>query len=217
MKLIVGLGNPGKQYERTRHNAGFMAIDRLVERHAPGAPARARFNAAAVEAKVGGEACLLLKPTTYMNRSGGAVADAVRFYKVDPSKDLLVLVDDVALPCGAIRVRAGGGAGGHNGLADIHRALGSQAYPRCRIGVDATPPYMNQADYVLGRFTDEQWALVAPALDRAADAAEVFIAKGVDAAMNQFNPKDPPRKGTPKPEGSETQPRAGAGPAGSDR
>lgn len=193
MKLIVGLGNPGKQYERTRHNAGFMAIDRLVERHAAGTPAKARFNAAAVETKIGGEACLLLKPTTFMNRSGGAVADAARFYKLDPAKDLFVLVDDVALPCGQIRIRPGGGSGGHNGLADIQRALGSQAYPRCRIGIDATPAFMNQADYVLGRFTEEQLALVLPAIDRAADAAEVFVTKGIDAAMNQFNPKDPPR------------------------
>lgn len=193
MKLIVGLGNPGKNYERTRHNAGFLVIDRLVQRHGSSAPTRARFNAAVVEAPVSGETCLLMKPTTYMNRSGQAVAEAVRFYKLEPAKDLLVLVDDVALPSGSLRLRPGGGAGGHNGLTDIQRALGSDSYPRLRIGIDSKPPFMDQADYVLGKFDDQQWALVSSVLDKAADAAEVFISRGVDAAMNQFNaPPAPP-------------------------
>jgi peptidyl-tRNA hydrolase, PTH1 family len=194
MKLIVGLGNPGTTYENTRHNAGFMVVDRLAQRHAPGAPARARFNAATVEARIDGEPCLLFKPMTYMNRSGLPVAEAVRFYKLDPAADLLVLVDDVALPCGAIRLRASGGAGGHNGLTDLQRALGAEAYPRCRIGIDPSPPFMDQADYVLGRFTPEQWALVDPALNRAADAAEMFIARGIEAAMNTFNAPAAPRQ-----------------------
>jgi peptidyl-tRNA hydrolase, PTH1 family len=200
MKLIVGLGNPGKNYEKTRHNAGYLVIDRLVQRHAgsaPTPPTRARFNAAVVEASVGGEPCLLMKPTTYMNRSGQSVGEAVRFYKLDLGKDLLVVVDDVALPSGAIRLRPGGGPGGHNGLTDIQRALGTDAYPRLRIGIDAKPPFMDQADYVLGKFDDHQWALVNPALDHAADAAEIFIRKGVDAAMNQFNA--PPTTTSPTP------------------
>lgn len=187
MKLIVGLGNPGKDYERTRHNAGYLAVDRLIGRHAPGSIPRARFNAAVVEARIDAEPCLFMKPTTYMNRSGAAVAEAVGFYKLLPASDLFVIVDDVALPCGAVRVRPGGGAGGHNGLSDLLRALGTQAWPRCRIGVDATPAFMNQADYVLGRFSDEQWPLVDPAISRAAEAAEVFVRRGIDAAMNQFN------------------------------
>lgn len=187
MKLIVGLGNPGRDYEGTRHNAGFMAVDRLASRHAAGAVARGRFHAAVVEARVGDEPCLLMKPATYMNRSGAAVAEAVGFYKLQPASDLLVIVDDVALPCGTVRIRPGGGAGGHNGLTDVQRALGTQAWPRCRIGIDPAPEFMNQADYVLGRFSDEQWALVAPAIDRAADAAEVFVRTGLDAAMNRFN------------------------------
>lgn len=188
MKLVVGLGNPGIEYEKTRHNAGFLAVDLLAQRHAAGVTPRGRFHAVTVEAPVGGERCLLMKPTTYMNRSGMAVGEAVRFYKLDPSLDVLVLVDDVAIPAGSIRLRAEGGAGGHNGLADIGRALGGDAYARCRIGVDA-PGIVPQADYVLGRFSPEQWESVRPALERAADAAEVWAREGVTAAMNRFNAK----------------------------
>lgn len=193
MKLIVGLGNPGAQYERTRHNAGFMAVDLLAQRHAKGVVARSRFNAATLEASMPGpsggpEKCLLMKPTTYMNRSGLAVAEAVRFFKIDPAADLLVITDDVYLPCGTIRLRDSGSAGGHNGLSDIERLLGSDKYPRCRIGVDP-PGIIPQADYVLGKFTDEQWPLVKDSIDRAADAAEVFIKGGISTAMNRFNGK----------------------------
>jgi PTH1 family peptidyl-tRNA hydrolase len=202
MKLLVGLGNPGKNYERTRHNAGFLVIDRLAGRHAGTNPTKARFKAAVVEAPVRGEPCLLMKPTTYMNKSGEAVAEAVRFYKLDPASDVLVLVDDIALPSGSIRIRPGGGAGGHNGLSDIQRALGTDAYPRLRIGIDSKPPFMDQADYVLGKFDEQQWAMVQPALDKAADAAEVFATKGLDAAMNQFNAPPMP----PKPARTATRP-----------
>jgi peptidyl-tRNA hydrolase, PTH1 family len=187
MKLIVGLGNPGLEYERTRHNAGYMAVDRLLARHALGAPARARFHAAAYEANIRGQRCTLMKPTTYMNRSGLSVGEAVRFYKLVPAEDLLVLVDDLYLPAGAIRIRPSGGDGGHNGLEDIQRALGTDAYPRLRIGIDSKPPFMDRAAYVLGQFTPDQAAALAPALDRAADAAEEFVACGLNAAMNKFN------------------------------
>lgn len=193
MKVIVGLGNPGLQYERTRHNAGFMAVDRLARRHAAGAVPRARFQGVTVEGVLppAGERCLLLKPTTYMNRSGQSVAEAVRFYKLDPSADLLVIVDDLYLPCGAIRLRAGGSAAGHNGLFDIERALGTDAYPRCRVGIDA-PGMVPQADYVLGRFSQEQWSQADPAIDRACDAAEVWASSGLTAAMNKFNASSGP-------------------------
>ncbi len=193
MKLIVGLGNPGKNYQQTRHNAGYVAVDRLIERHAPGATVRGRFNSAVVEAPVRGEPCLLMKPATYMNRSGAPIAEAVNFYKLNTASDLFVIVDDVALPSGALRIRPGGGAGGHNGLSDIQRALGTEAWPRCRIGIGASPEFMDQADYVLGRFTDWEWAVVEPAIVKAADAAEVFVERGIDAAMNQFNVR--PAKG----------------------
>lgn len=193
MKLIVGLGNPGASYEKTRHNAGFMAIDLLAERHARGVIARGRFNASTLETSLPGpqgeERCLLMKPTTYMNRSGLSVGEAVRFYKIDPAVGLLVIVDDIYLPCGTIRLRESGSAAGHNGLADIERALGSDRYPRCRIGVDA-PGIINQADYVLGRFTDEQWAKASVAIARSADAAEQFVRLGLTSAMNMFNVKE---------------------------
>src|SRR5262249_18465845 len=134
---IVGLGNPGREYERTRHNAGFMVIDRLVQRNpsASGAPVKARFNAAVVETPIAGQPCLLVKPTTYMNRSGQSVGEVVRFYKLNLATDVLVIVDEVYLPCGTIRIRPGGGSAGHNGLTDIQRALGTDDYPRLRIGV----------------------------------------------------------------------------------
>jgi PTH1 family peptidyl-tRNA hydrolase len=201
MKLIVGLGNPGREYEKTRHNAGYLVIDRLVQRHAAAAPARARFNAAIVEANVAGKPCLLSKPTTYMNRSGPAVAEAVRFYKLSLAEDVLILVDDLYLSAGTIRVRPGGGSAGHNGLADLERALGTQAYPRLRIGIDPKPSFMDQADYVLGRFTDEQWAKVGPSIDKAADAVELFVSSGLDAAMNKFNAGETePRPKKPRPD-----------------
>lgn len=202
MKLLVGLGNPGSQYEKTRHNAGFLVIDRLSKRWgAPGELPRARFCGVYQEVAIKGTRCLLLKPTTYMNLSGKAVAEAVNFYKLDPAQDLLVLVDDVALPTGSIRVRASGSAGGHNGLTDIQRALGSENYPRLRIGIDARPAQMKLEDYVLGRFTPEQTTLLEPAINKAADASEVFVTDGLTKAMNAFNaaPPPPPSPTPPSP------------------
>ena len=187
MHLIVGLGNPEARYQKTRHNAGFMVVDRLAARHAPGEPLRARFHAGVVEARIGSARCALIKPTTYMNRSGLSVVEALNFYKADPGTSLVVVTDDVALDPGSIRIRARGGAGGHNGLADIERALGRQDSPRVRVGIGASPPYMDQADYVLGRFAEEEWSAVDRALDRAADAVETIVAEGVEGAMNRFN------------------------------
>jgi peptidyl-tRNA hydrolase, PTH1 family len=206
MKLIVGLGNPGPAYEKTRHNAGYMVIDRLVDRHARGVTPKARFQSGSWEVTIAGERCLMLKPATYMNRSGQAVGEAIRFYKVDPSQDLLIIVDDLYLPSGTIRLRPGGGAAGHNGLADIQRALGADTYPRLRIGIDTKPPFMDQPDYVLGRFTDEQWAAVTPAIAKAADAAEAFAAKGMQAAMNAFNAPDKPPERPKRPRPSAADP-----------
>lgn len=201
MKVIVGLGNPGLQYERTRHNAGFMAIDRLARSHARGSIAKARFSAACLDAEIAGEKCLLLKPTTYMNLSGRSIAEAIHFYKLVPATDLLVLVDDVALPVGTIRLRADGSAGGHNGLADIERALGSAVYPRCRIGVGAKPAHMVQADWVLSRFAAEEQPDLDRSIERAAEAAVSFVEKGIEVAMNRFNTRisEPPDRAPGKP------------------
>lgn len=185
MKLIVGLGNPGSEYEHTRHNAGFMVLARLVQRHKL-TGIRARFHAAAIEGLVAGEKCLLLQPQTFMNRSGQAVGEAVAFYKLDPTADLLVVVDDVALGVGTIRLRGSGSAGGHNGLNDIERALSTREYPRLRIGIDP-PGRVPQKDYVLSRFSPDQRAALDPALDRGCDAVETWITQGLDTAMNRYN------------------------------
>jgi len=192
MKLLVGLGNPGSEYTRTRHNAGFLVVDRLAERHATQKIARSKFHAMVLDASIGGEKCLLMKPMTYMNRSGQAVAEAVRFYKLDIPEDVLVLVDDVALPTGAIRIRAEGGNGGHNGLADVARKLGREAFPRLRIGIDPKPPMMRLDEYVLGRFTEEQRERLEPALTLAADAAAACVTEGISAAMNTYNSRQSP-------------------------
>lgn len=189
MKLIAGLGNPGSQYDKTRHNVGFVVLDSLARRYAPGEVAKARFHGAAVEGMIGDEKVLLLKPLTYMNRSGMAVAEAVRFYKLDPAQQVLVIVDDLALPCGAVRLRGEGGAGGHNGLSDIQQKLGTDRYARLRIGIDRDP-MIPQSEYVLGRFRPDQLELLEPALDQAADAAACWAAHGLTEAMNRYNRKE---------------------------
>lgn len=218
MKLIVGLGNPGPDYAKTRHNAGFMALDRLWARRGdPSQPPKGRFSAITQELSLASERCVLIKPTTYMNLSGRPVSEALNFFKLDPAKDLLVLVDDVSLPTGTIRVRAGGGAGGHNGLKDIQRAISTQGYSRVRIGIDACPPMMKLEDYVLGRFTSEQMDLLTPALDKAIAAIEIFVQEGIDAAMNKINGPEPearpskpvqPKPASPTPPPSPTKPVA---------
>jgi PTH1 family peptidyl-tRNA hydrolase len=197
MKIVVGLGNPGLEYQRTRHNVGFDGIDRLARRVCDASQTpRARFQALALEGEAGGEKVLLLKPVTYMNLSGSTVSEAVRFFKLDPSNDLLVLVDDIALPCGSIRLRGDGSAGGHNGLADIEAKLGTNRYARCRIGIDP-PGHIPQRDYVLGRFREEQQPLVDAAVSTAAEAAECWISRGLVATMNRFNRK--PEDKSPRP------------------
>ena len=207
MKLIVGLGNPGAAYDRTRHNIGFVGADRLAQRHAPGAVARARFHSMCYEARLPGpspsdpdQRALVLKPTTFMNRSGQAVGEALRFYKLDPVEDLLVLVDDTALKAGAFRLRAGGGAGGHNGLKDITRALGTEKYARVRIGVDDKGDKV-LSDYVLEKFAPDQWEKVEPILPTIEKACLAWAHEGIDSAMNAFNVKEPkPKKPKPKPQ-----------------
>jgi PTH1 family peptidyl-tRNA hydrolase len=201
LKLIVGLGNPGPEYDRTRHNVGFDVLDRLGRRHAGGALARSRFGGLLLDAEIprpagsrgagpeeGGSTVrvLLLKPLTYMNRSGQSVAEAVRFHKLDPQNDLLVMADDIALACGVIRLRERGSAGGHNGLADVERLLGTEAYGRLRIGVDP-PGAIPQASYVLGQFRPDQRERLDPALEEATRAVECWSAEGLSTAMNRFN------------------------------
>jgi len=184
MKLIVGLGNPGPQYAKTRHNAGFMAIDRLAAKHGLSGD-RSRFQGLVLDGLIAGERCILLKPMTYMNRSGASVREAANFYKIEPT-DVLVVVDDVALAAGTIRLRGSGGPGGHNGLSDIETHLGTRDYARLRIGIDA-PGRVPQADYVLGRFSDAQWQQIDPALNRACETIESWLTQGLDKTMSLFN------------------------------
>lgn len=186
MKLIVGLGNPGSRYELDRHNVGYLALDRLARRYASGAIARSRFHSAVIDASVNGRRVLLLKPTTFMNRCGQSVAEAVRFYRLDPAADLLVLVDDIALSCGMIRLRSCSGAGGHNGLADIQEKLSTSDYTRLRIGIDS-PQQIPQREYVLGRFRPDQLQLIEAALEEAVDAAASWLLHGIVVTMNRFN------------------------------
>jgi PTH1 family peptidyl-tRNA hydrolase len=188
MKLIVGLGNPGPEYAGTRHNVGFLVVDRLAARFAPGATPRSRFGGLAWDADIGGEKCMLLKPMTFMNLSGRTVLEAVQFFKLDASKDLLVIVDDLAFPCGTVRLKPDGSSGGHNGLADIGQRLGSNYWARVRVGIDPNGR-IRQSDYVLGQFTPDQKPLVEQSLAEAAQAAETWATKGLEEAMNRFNRK----------------------------
>ncbi|MEQ9206421.1 MAG: aminoacyl-tRNA hydrolase [Phycisphaerales bacterium] len=199
MKLIVGLGNPGMQYNNTRHNAGFMVVDALASKFAVGQIAKSRFNSVTLDANIGCEKCLLMKPTTFMNRSGQSVGEALRFFKLDPQDDLLVIVDDIALPVGSIRIRKSGGAGGHNGLSDIDRVLGGASYPRIRIGVGEVPRVMNQADWVLSKFMSEEMDKVNESFQKASSAIEHIFDHDITSAMNAFNEKlvKPKRKEHP--------------------
>ena len=193
MKLTAGLGNPGEEYAGTRHNAGFMALERLA-----GAGSHIHWKAAhgglLAALGSGDQKLLLLRPMTYMNLSGGAVLAVMRFYGLSLD-DLLVVVDDIALPCGVVRLRPGGSSGGHNGLASVERSLGPLAaaagktardYARLRIGIDA-PGRVPLEQYVLGKFTAGQWNLFDPALNQAADAVQCWADFGLTTAMNRFN------------------------------
>ena len=188
MKLVVGLGNPGPQYRDTRHNVGFVVADELARRwHVDGW--REQQKALVAKVRVGAEAVLLAKPMTFMNLSGESVAGLSSFYKVEPA-DVLVVVDEVALPLGRLRARREGSAGGHNGLKSMIASLGTMAFPRLRIGVGRGDKRRDLADHVLARFEPEERSVIEDAIARAADAAELFIADGVSAAMNRYNRKD---------------------------
>ena len=184
--LAVFLGNPGPRYEGTRHNAGFMAGDALAK--AKGAAInKARFRALTATVDIGGEKLMLMKPQTYMNLSGEAVAQAVKFYKIAPDH-VIVVSDEVSLPIGKLRVRAKGSAGGHNGLKSIISCLGTEDFPRIRIGVGAPPhPDYDMADWVLSSFRNQDAEDMAKAAARAAEAVECYIRSGPEKTMNLYN------------------------------
>ena len=188
MYLVVGLGNPGRQYEATRHNMGFDTIDYLVEEDKV-PQGGVKFNAMYGKTVIGGEKVILMKPLSFMNLSGGPVRDMVNYFKIDPGTELIVIYDDIDLDPGQLRIRKQGSAGGHNGIKDIIRQLGTEKFLRIKVGVGAKPKGWDLADYVLGRFSTEDRKIVDEAIARAGKAVDIMISQGPDAAMNEFNKK----------------------------
>ncbi|TWT93498.1 aminoacyl-tRNA hydrolase [Neorhodopirellula pilleata] len=185
MKLIVGLGNPGREYEKTRHNVGFMVAAELVRRHM-GTPPNKKFGGEISEMRIGSGKGLVLCPHTYMNASGQSVRKAIDFYKLE-TEDLILICDDLNLALGRIRIRSGGSAGGQKGLADTIRHLGTDQYPRLRIGIDRPPAKWQVTDYVLGQFTEEEQPAIDSAIRRACDAIECWVRDGMTEAMTRYN------------------------------
>lgn len=184
MKLIVGLGNPGRRYQGTRHNIGARVIDTLARRHHVALREEGWADVGALT--LDGARMLLARPQTYVNVSGTAVADLRRRHRL-PLENLLVAFDDLDLPVGQIRLRAQGGHGGHNGMRSIIEALGSEEFARLRVGIGRPPEGVDPADYVLSRFSKEEQAQLDEAVERAADAVEAFVRRGIEAAMSAFN------------------------------
>ncbi len=185
--VIIGLGNPGKKYERTRHNAGFMAVDVLGRRFGI-AVSQEKQHAVIGKGRVESHECVLAKPQTFMNESGRAVAGLLREFYCGPA-DLLVLHDELDLPLGTIRIKMGGGHGGHNGLRSLIEHIGTADFIRVRIGIGRPAPGMDAADFVLSSFSSEERSAAAEAVDRAAEAAVAIVAQGTTNAMNLFNQK----------------------------
>jgi PTH1 family peptidyl-tRNA hydrolase len=199
MRLIVGLGNPGPRYARTRHNVGFRVLDAVAAR-AGALLASRRFGGRFGEGALAGEPIALLAPETYMNRSGEAVSEALAALAVaDPARELLVVFDDADLPLGRLRLRARGSSGGHNGLADVLAKLGSEAVPRLRFGIGRPSVPQGTVDFVLEAFAPAEEELLAQAVPRAADAVECFVCDGIGAAMNRFNGLWPESQPDPEP------------------
>ena len=188
MYLIAGLGNPGRKYERTKHNVGFDVIDYVTDRH------RIPFSGIQFQAECGkgiiaGQKVMLAEPLTYMNLSGEAVAALVNYYKLDPEEELIVIYDDISLDPGQIRVRKKGSAGGHNGIKNIIACLGTDKFKRIRVGIGAKPDRWDLADYVLAPFTPENREKIEDAIKDAADALELILSGDMDEAMNRYNHK----------------------------
>ena len=187
MYVIAGLGNPGRKYEKTRHNVGFEVIDRLAEKYGISVKEK-MFQGLVGRGVIEGEKVLLVKPQTFMNLSGECIQPILGYYKVDP-EDFVVVYDDISLEPGNIRVRGKGSAGGHNGIKNIILRLGTQDFPRVRIGTGEKPEQMDLADYVLGHFTSEEQKLMDEAYEAGAEAAVTLILEGTEKAMNRFNGK----------------------------
>ncbi len=184
--MIVGLGNPGRKYEGTRHNVGFEVLKSLADKFAAPIP-KAKFDGQNCKIDIDGHPTLLVWPLTYMNESGRCVRATADFYKIEAEQNVLVVCDDLSLPCGKLRARPKGSAGGQKGPADILRGFGSQDIARLRIGIDPTPPGWQTADYVLGRFDAQQRLSIDQAVGLACQAAAVCCTQGINACMNQYN------------------------------
>ena len=186
MYLIAGLGNPGREYENTRHNAGFASIDRLAEKNHISIDMK-KFQALCGTGYIGGQKVLLLKPQTYMNLSGESLRAACDFFKIDPEQELIVIYDDISLAPGQLRIRAKGSAGGHNGIKSIISHLGTQVFLRVKVGVGEKPQGWDLADFVLGHFSKEEQQVMQESFDRAADAAAALLSEEVQQVMNEYN------------------------------
>ena len=186
MYIIAGLGNPGRQYEETRHNVGFMAIDEIAGENEI-VMDYIKHKAICGKGTIGKEKVLLLKPETYMNNSGEAIRDAVKFYKIDPEKELIIIYDDINLDVGKLRIRSKGSAGGHNGIKSIIACLGTENFKRIRIGVGEKPAKMDLAAYVLSRFGKEDIIKIEDGVINASKAAKLITEDNINEAMNEYN------------------------------
>jgi peptidyl-tRNA hydrolase, PTH1 family len=184
--LIVGLGNPGREYQNTRHNVGFRCVDALAQTHGLVYARRKRSKAKIADGTIAGQRVLVAKPHTYMNLSGGSVQGLAAFYKISPER-LMIIYDDLDLPPGTLRIRPKGGSGGHRGMTDIIRRLGTQDFPRIRFGIGRPPGKMDPAAFVLRPFDADDLPLVAHTVEQAVAALETWLSDGIDAAMNGYN------------------------------
>ena len=188
MYIIAGLGNPGKEYEGSRHNVGFMTLDALADRYQIDIREKAH-KALIGKGMIEGNKVILVKPQTYMNLSGEAIRAAVDYYKIDEKSELIVIYDDISLDVGQLRIRKKGSAGGHNGIKNIILHLGHDTFQRIKIGVGEKPKGYDLADYVLGHFSGEELAIMKESLEKVCGAVELMLEGDVDAAMNQYNKK----------------------------
>ncbi len=186
LRMVVGLGNPGPKYSGTRHNVGFDVLDHLSRSHSA-ATARAKFEGQLTTVAIADTTLLLVWPLTYMNESGRCAKAVAQFYKIDPRCDLLVVCDDLSLPLGKLRMRGKGSAGGQKGLNHILQVFGTQEIPRLRIGIDPAPPHWETADYVLGRFRNDEKPVIEQAVEDAANAVRTWCEHGLNYCMNQVN------------------------------
>ncbi|MDR0958672.1 MAG: aminoacyl-tRNA hydrolase [Clostridiales bacterium] len=187
MRLIVGLGNPGKQYEGTRHNAGFMTIDAICK-EIQAEDKGIRRRAFCAEGVIGSEKCILIKPVTFMNLSGESVSEYMRFYKLSPD-DVILIYDDTDIPTGSVRVRKQGTAGGHNGVKSVIWHLNTDVFNRVRVGINAKPKDWDLVDYVLTKFSKDEQPALEEGIEKAKNAVQIIVKEGADAAMNKFNSK----------------------------